>query len=61
MIDVGNHGHVPDVELVVHDGPHLFGCKVHLGIQIVVRFYDLSCEVELVSMRFENPKSTKRF
>jgi hypothetical protein len=30
VIDVGNHGHVPDVELVVHDGTHLLGGKVHL-------------------------------
>ena len=32
VIDVGNHGHVPDVELVVHDGTHLLGGKVHLFI-----------------------------
>ena len=30
VIDVSNHGHVPDVELVVHDGSHLLGGKVHL-------------------------------
>jgi hypothetical protein len=30
VIDVRNHGHVPDVELVVHDGTHLLGGKVHL-------------------------------
>lgn len=33
VIDVGNHGHVPDVELVVHDGTHLLGGKVHLHLQ----------------------------
>ena len=32
VIDVGNHGHVPDVELVVHDGSHLLGGKVHLHL-----------------------------
>ena len=32
MIDMGNDGHVPYVELVVHDGPHLFGSKVHLQV-----------------------------
>ena len=31
VIDVGNHGHIPDVELVVHDGPHLLGGKVYLS------------------------------
>ena len=30
VIDVGNHGHVPYIELVVHDGPHLLGGKVYL-------------------------------
>ena len=32
MIDVSNHGHVPDIELVVHDGSHLLGGKIHLDI-----------------------------
>ena len=32
VIDVGNHGHVPDVKLVVHDGSHLLGGKVHLHL-----------------------------
>ena len=52
MIDVGNNGHVPDVELVVHDGPHLFGCKVHLGIQTESSLSDFSQDIEVASMRF---------
>lgn len=30
MIHVGNHGHVPDVGLLVHDGPDLIHSEVHL-------------------------------
>lgn len=30
MIDVGDHRHVPDVGLFVHDGPYLVYREVHL-------------------------------
>lgn len=30
MIHVGNHRHVPDVGLLVHDGPDLIHREVHL-------------------------------
>lgn len=30
MINVGNHRHVSDVGLFVHDGPYLVYCEVHL-------------------------------
>lgn len=30
MINVGDHRHVPDVGLFVHDGPYLVYCEVHL-------------------------------
>lgn len=30
MIHVGNHGHVPDVGLLVHDGTDLIHSEVHL-------------------------------
>lgn len=30
MVHVGNHRHVPDVGLLVHDGTDLIHCEVHL-------------------------------
>jgi hypothetical protein len=30
VIDVGNHGHVPDIELIVHDGTHLLSGEIYL-------------------------------
>lgn len=30
VVHVGDHGHVPDVGLFVHDGPYLVYCEVHL-------------------------------
>ena len=30
MVDVSDHGHVPDVLLLVHAFPHLVGCEVNL-------------------------------
>ena len=32
MVNVGDHGHVPDVLLLVHAFPHLVCCEVHLQI-----------------------------
>lgn len=31
MVHVGDDRHVPDVGLLVHDGPDLVYCEVHLG------------------------------
>ena len=31
VVHVGNHGHVPDVLLLVHTFSHLVSCEVHLG------------------------------
>lgn len=31
VINVGDHRHVSDVGLFVHDGPYLIYCEVHLG------------------------------
>ena len=30
VVDVSDHGHVPDVLLLVHAFPHLVGCEVNL-------------------------------
>lgn len=31
MVHMGDDRHVPDVGLLVHDGPDLVYCEVHLG------------------------------
>lgn len=36
MIHVGDHGHVPDVGLLVHDGPDLIHSEVHLRVGLSV-------------------------
>lgn len=32
MVHVGNDGHVSDISLLVHDGPDLVYCEVHLRV-----------------------------
>ena len=34
MVDVRDHGHVPDVLLLVHAFPHLVGCEVDLQFNL---------------------------
>ena len=36
MIDMGNHGHVPNVMFSVHDTTDLGYCKVHLETRIIM-------------------------
>ena len=35
VVDVGDHGHVPDVLLFVHAFSHLVGCEVDLEMQCI--------------------------